>query len=414
MRNKLSKLKNQLLRTYKRYKKQSIVVIVFMVLLIIYFVFKSYETVVIHQINYTNDSKARGINDRLNSEFDTIYRGKEQLVARQMDDLANFQKGMEIKLSDVAKTLSKLMENNKNSNGTVETTKEVKTEQQEQAIADIKYDDPVDDFRADIPDKTSQKGNNRSATKKKIVKKVKEQSVISFNIKARKVKKRKIILPAGSYVKGTVLTGRREPEKETYPVLIQLDYAYIIPNKKKLDLSGCFVLTKAQGSLSAEEVKMQLEKLSCVSEEGELFEKKINGYVADGIDNSFGINAEIISKQDRVAAMSFISSIAEGVGKALQFAQTTQMTNSSGGSSSIVSGDKGKYLVGAGVSNAASQVTRWYLKQAESLLPKIKINSGIKIYAVMLESVELPLSYFKNRLIKRGNKDVFNYIYSAN
>jgi conjugal transfer pilus assembly protein TraB len=215
-----------------------------------------------------------------------------------------------------------------------------------------------------------------------------------------------VVLPAGSFVTAKMMTGVEAPEGKSYPVLLQFDYAFIGPNESKIDLSGCFGISKAQGDLSTERVQMQATKISCVSRQGKMFERDINGFVADGKDNSFAVMGEVNSKQDRVAAQAFLSSIIEGVGKALQQSQTTSQTTPLGGSQSVVTGDEAKYALAGGASNAASQVTQWYLKQAQNLLPTIKVGSGQDIWIVMQEKVELPNWYFKKSKIEQS---VFGY-----
>lgn len=235
-------------------------------------------------------------------------------------------------------------------------------------------------------------------------------SIISFPVKDIPIEKTEgIALPAGSYVKAKLMTGVEAPEGKTYPVLLQLDYAYIIPNNKKLDLAGCFMIAKSQGDLSTERVQMQATKLSCVSKTGRMFEREVNGFVADDKDNSFAVMGSVNSKQDRVAAMAFMSSVVEGVGKAIQAAQTTQQTNALGGSQAVVTGDSMSYMAAGGASNAASMVTQWYLKQAQNLLPTINVGSGQNVWIVMQDKVALPSDYFRKTSKGDSHESVYTY-----
>lgn len=235
-------------------------------------------------------------------------------------------------------------------------------------------------------------------------------SIISFPVKDIAVEKSEgVALPAGSYVKAKLMTGVEAPEGKTYPVLLQLDYAYIVPNKHKLDLSGCFMIAKSQGDLSTERVQMQANKLSCVSKDGKMFEREVNGFIADDKDNSFAVMGSVNSKQDRVAAMAFLSSIVEGVGKALQQAQTTQQTTPLGGAQSVMTGNQAEYLAAGGASNAASMVTQWYLKQAQNLLPTINVGSGQDVWIVMQDTVKLPNDYFRKNTKGGASESVYTY-----
>jgi len=222
-------------------------------------------------------------------------------------------------------------------------------------------------------------------------------SMISFPVKTTgsvAFKAPEITLPSGSYVKAKLLTGVEAPEGRTYPALLQLDFAYIIPNHKRLDLAGCFIIAKAQGDLSTERVQMQATKLSCVSKRGGMFEREVNGFIADDKDNSFSVMGTVNTKQDRVAAMAFLAGVVSGVGKAIQQAQTTQQTTPLGGSQSVITGDQAKYIAAGGASEAATLVSQWYLKQAQNLLPTINIGSGQDVWIIMQDKVELPKAYF--------------------
>jgi len=196
------------------------------------------------------------------------------------------------------------------------------------------------------------------------------------------------------------MTGVEAPEGKTYPVLVQLDFAYIAPNNHRVDLSGCFMIVKAQGDLSTERVQMQATKLSCVAPNGEMFERQINGFVADDKDNSFAVTGLVNTKQDRVAAMAFLSGIVEGISKAIQSAQTQTNVDDNGNRETLVTGNEMRYAAAGGAGNAASLVTKWYLKQAQGLLPTINVGSGRDIWIVMQDKVSLPKKYFGKKGVK--------------
>ena len=230
------------------------------------------------------------------------------------------------------------------------------------------------------------------------------RNILAFPVKSTGAafKSPTVALPSGSYVKAKLLTGVEAPQGKTYPTLLQLDYAYIIPNHKRLDLTGCFSIAKAQGDLSTERVQMQAVKLSCVSEKGGFFEREINGFVADDVDNSFAVMGSVNTKQDRVASVAFLSGIVSGISQAIQQAQTTQQITPLGGGQSMITGDQAKYIGAGGATNAATMVTQWYLQQAQNLLPTINVGSGQDVWIVMQDSVELPQGYF----IQNGDEGV--------
>lgn len=270
--------------------------------------------------------------------------------------------------------------------------------------------DPID-MRPNIPDGNGPYAYPRFGSGEyggTQLKPAKGPPIISFPVQGTAMRERaEVVLPVGSYVKAKLLTGVEAPEGNPYPVLLQLDFANILPNKKSLDLRGCFMIAKAQGDLSTERVQMQATKLSCVSKSGQMFERDINGFVADAVDNSFAVIGSVNTKQDRVAAMAFLSSVVDGVGKAIQVAQTSEQISSDGSSKTTLTGSQGKYIAAGGASTAAGMVAQWYLKQAQSLLPTINVGSGQDLWVVMNETVALPHEYFKK--ISQGESHGSDY-----
>lgn len=225
--------------------------------------------------------------------------------------------------------------------------------------------------------------------------------IISFPVKTTPKKGTKEPgIPAGAYVKGVVLTGVDAHQAE-WPVLIQLEFAFIGPNETKIDLSGCFVIAKAKGDLSIERAIMQTEKISCVAQNGDMFESNINGWVNDDTDNRFGVKGPVQSKRGRVLTTAFLASVVEGVGKAIQLGESTQMTNAVGGAQSVITGDQGRFITGGAAATAASRVADWYLRQAENLLPSITVGSGKSVWIAVKDKVDVPTKYFEPEILQQ-------------
>lgn len=344
---------------------------------------------------------------------DSIYKRRDQLLSNAIKDLEGKQTATDEKLSGIESRLTEILNRlngTQPANGT--TTPNSNTQQQQNPNDSSGYGNPPQpsesyptrQFRERSAGMSPSVGGADFAAPRISAK---GPATISFPVKEAEVGELGVVIPSGSYVKAKMMTGVEAPEGKNYPVLLQLDYAFIGPNKTKVDLTGCFGISKAQGDLSTERVQMQMVKLSCVSQKGKMFEREVNGFVADDADNSFAVIGSVSTKQDRVAATAFLSSVVEGVGKAIQQAQTTQQTNALGGGQSLVTGDQAKYIGAGGASNAASMVTQWYLQQANRLLPTINVGSGQDIWVVMQDKVELPNWYF--RKADSQDKSVYSY-----
>ncbi|MCX6125176.1 MAG: TraB/VirB10 family protein [Proteobacteria bacterium] len=350
---------------------------------------------------------------------DSIYKRRDQLLSKSVKDLEAKQTATDEKFAGVESRLSDIL--NRLSGAQQPPTETQTTPQQnypqpstDPNIKDPGYGNPqqpnsTESYPTQQFYRERSAGMSPSVGGGSAIPRIlpKGPATISFPVKEAEVAELGVVIPSGSYVKAKMMTGVEAPEGKNYPVLLQLDYAFIGPNKTKIDLTGCFGISKAQGDLSTERVQMQLVKISCVSQKGKMFEREVNGFVADDADNSFAVMGAVSTKQDRVAATAFISSVVEGVGKAIQQAQTTQSTNALGGGQALVTGDQAKYIGAGGASNAATMVTQWYLQQANRLLPTINVGSGQDIWVVMQDKVELPNWYF--RKADSQDKSVYSY-----
>lgn len=355
----------------------------------------------------------------------SIYEGKERLLTKAASE---YKKSQDLLTEKVDSLTKKLEEVELKINKQKETEDQKKTQENtnltdggnvknDAAATSAQPKDTANPERSDPSFYSREFGSRQDAPytpriEYSTISRSKGPSVISFPVKEElKETKLEIALPPGSYVKAKLMTGVEAPEGRTYPVLLQLDFAYILPNKKRLDLSGCFMIAKAQGDLSTERVQMQASKLSCVGRDGKMFERDVNGFVADNTDNSFAVIGTVNTKQDRVAAMAFLSSVVQGISAAIQQAQTTQKQNALGGSETEVSGDNKKYILAGGAGNAANLVAQWYLKQAQNLLPTINVGSGQDVWIVMNESVGLPNSFFKKTTSgDKKNENPYSFI----
>ena len=342
-----------------------------------------------------------------------IYKRKEELYSKKLKNINSRVNLLDEKMKILIKSVNDLSNVVKNKN---EEQKKIDSDdKKEPPPQSTKQTDTSSQYQYIDSVPNNLEALNVSPTKMKILKnqkrmfkKSKGLQVISFPVQMKSKKDRlSLKLPAGSFVKAKLLTGIQAPEGRPLPVLLQADYAFIGPNKSHVDLSGCFLIGKSTGNLSIERVEMQTQKISCVAKSGKMFERKMNGFVTDGKDNSFAVAGRVKSKQNRVAMMSFLASIVEGIGKAIQQAQTTTNSNALGGINSTITGNQGKYIAAGGASNSASQVSQWYLKHAQNLLPTIQVGSGKDVWIVTQDTVNLPNWYFQK---KKGVKNTYHYL----
>lgn len=201
------------------------------------------------------------------------------------------------------------------------------------------------------------------------------------------------VIPLGSYVKARVLTGVEANDQEPFPMLLQLDYAFVGPNKTKIDLSHCFMIAKTKANLSTERVMAETQDISCVRDNGEHFKRSAKGYIA-GEDSTFGMTGELISRQGQVLMTAVLANLAKGAGEAVALANTaTQVITGPGGAvgqSTRITGSTGAYIAGKATTDAAQTIADWYLEHARKLMPSIAVGSGRDIWVILLDTIQVP------------------------
>ncbi|MGE0631477.1 MAG: TrbI/VirB10 family protein [Pseudobdellovibrionaceae bacterium] len=343
------------------------------------------------EINFQN---GRILNDRESS----FYYGKERLLSQKAQAMMDAQAQIQARMAELEKKLAAAQ------TASPSPAAGPGAEASPPPSSDLQAYSPTEDFQGT---QVSEPPGTSTIKRTRVRGVGHGPDLIAFPVKGD-TKTEGVMLPAGSYVKAKILTGVDVPEGKTYPVLMVLDFSYVAPNDHKIDLSGCFMIAKAEGNLSTERVQMQATKMSCVSRKGKMFERDVNGFIADDKDGSFAMKGKVNSKQGRVAAMAFLSGIVQGVGQAVQAAQTQQNVNPLGGSSSVMTGDSSKYMVAGGAANAAGMVAQWYLQQAQSLSPTVEVGSGRDVWIVMKDKVSLPEEFFKKERMD-GNEGIYSY-----
>ena len=201
-----------------------------------------------------------------------------------------------------------------------------------------------------------------------------------------------LMLPAGSFVECTLLSGVYAPADSSrpLPVLIRMDDAFIGPNKSKVPLEGIFGLCKATGELVSERAILQLQQISVVMKDGKTFNEEGNlGYLA-GEDAALGVKGKVIKNTGRYIWLSLFSGYLAGAGEALAMGKTQTTI---GGQGQIVQDINkkatGDYAAYSGLSAAAQRMSDYYMGQLEQLIPVVYIAAGRKITVVMTKSIKI-------------------------
>ena len=178
------------------------------------------------------------------------------------------------------------------------------------------------------------------------------------------------------------------------PFVSRLKGNAILPNGWKLgDLGDCLLGGSAVAILSAERAYAISETLSCIGADGEVYEAPVKAYALD-VDGTLGLAGKVVSKQGSLILQAALTGMASGLGSALApTAVPSYNTNPANGSQAGIQfpnpAGVAYTAVGQGVNQAASQLSKFYLKYAEETFPVVEVVSSTRVTWVLKESVVL-------------------------
>lgn len=199
-----------------------------------------------------------------------------------------------------------------------------------------------------------------------------------------------IVIGKGSRAYGKVIGGAEVPMGETYPVLIQLDHAFVMANNKKVDLKGCVLIAKSETVFATGKMKMEPDSITCYDPTGSHFtQNKIKGWFNDPKDDNFGMSAELKTNAGKKSLGVFGQSFVEGLGAAIE-----RGSRSVGGQGVDVRPDVVLQNSGQQAGIKAGQLFMEYLN---GLKPTLKITSGRDTWLILGSDLVIPYEFFKER-----------------
>src|SRR5690554_46036 len=257
---------------------------------------------------------------------------------------------------------------------------------------------PASTPRSNLP-RSSVQGGRVSSEPMIITGSTTNDNVISgSSLSKTETRKRKpgTYLPAGSFVRGTLITGAdfgagKKTQSNPQPVLIRLQADATLPGKAAYKLKDCFAIASGYGELSSERAYIQASRLSCVQEgTGKVLEAPILGFLADS-DGKLGMRGELQRRSGMLLGKALLAGFADGASKIMTTtAQNAQQTvTGSGVVTSIDPKNIGEAAGWGGLSSAMEKLADQYIKEADSIFPVIEVESGRNITIIFQSGQEL-------------------------
>ena len=225
-----------------------------------------------------------------------------------------------------------------------------------------------------------------------VVGKEEVQEVEEKKEKQEKQETNTVEIPAGSFVKAILLSGLDAPtggkaQSMPYPVLLRVIDKSILPNKWQADIKDCFMIGEGIGELSSERVFIRVHTLSCVTESGKTYQKKIKAYVS-GEDGKVGLKGRVVSKQGALLARTLVAGFLEGTAKAFAQQNTIVSVSPLGQTQTIDTSKATQIAAVQGLSSATKKLADFYMKLVDQTFPVIEVNAGRKVDVVFLSEVK--------------------------
>ena len=203
-------------------------------------------------------------------------------------------------------------------------------------------------------------------------------------------------IPSNTFVKGIIIgslsanTGGNASSDPT-PVLIRLTDLAQLPNEFKSNLRSCMVGASGWGDLSTERIKIRLTTLSCVLKSGKAIDIPVDGYI-QGEDSKVGLAGVVVTHSGSIAAKATLAGFVQGIGQIGQAMGQTQTITPLGGVTTTISPSEAVTAgAGAGVSQAGSTLSQYYLNMLQQISPAIEAAAGRHVTVVFIKGIELKL-----------------------
>ena len=212
----------------------------------------------------------------------------------------------------------------------------------------------------------------------------------------KKKEKKPEYLAAGSMFDGVLLNGMDAPTssiamRNPVPALIRIKTTATMANLFHANVRECFVLVSGYGVLASERAQLRTESLTCIKEDGKAVETKLYGYVV-GEDGKAGMRGRLVSKQGSMIAKSLLAGFASGIGQAFSPMMVPQLNTMPGSNMqyqmpSLSEGMQAGVM--GGISQAANNVSAFYLKMASEMFPVVEVDAGRRVTIITIAGIDL-------------------------
>ena len=210
----------------------------------------------------------------------------------------------------------------------------------------------------------------------------------------------KFTLSSGSIMSAVLLNGVAAPTgsastSEPIPVLARVKKEAIMPNFFSLDIRECHIVGSASGRLRDRRAYIRTDKISCITEDGQSLENRLQAVAVSKGDGMVGIPGTMVFTGSELLENSAYAGFLSGFAKAVSPRQVNAVNTEPGENVLFQTqslGNFGASGLGEGISNASDRLADYYMELAEQVSPVIELLPGIEVDFIVTGETEFDLN----------------------
>lgn len=222
-------------------------------------------------------------------------------------------------------------------------------------------------------------------------------------------------LPATSIISTVLIAGMdaptsRDARKDPYPALARVKKDAILPNRFRADIRECGMLLAGFGDLSSERAYFRSEVITCIRDDGAVFEAPIVAY-AVGEDGKSGVRGRLVTKQGQYLARALTAGFLQAASQLFNVQSIPTISIKRDGDSTqstpyqqVMSSDALQGAAVSGVGGALNRLADFYMQMAGDLFPVIEIDPARSIDLVVQKGVMLKFTRVTSKTKSIGDK----------
>ncbi|WP_434526470.1 TraB/VirB10 family protein [Photorhabdus asymbiotica] len=207
-------------------------------------------------------------------------------------------------------------------------------------------------------------------------------------------------LPATSIISTVLISGmdaptERNARKDPYPTLARVKKDAILPNRFRADIRECGLLAAGFGDLSSERAYFRTEVITCIRDDGAVFEAPIDAY-AVGEDGKSGVRGRLVTKQGQYLAKALTAGFLQAASQLFSVQNIPTINVRRDGDDKngspyqqVMSSTAFQGAAIAGVGGALDRLADFYMQMAGDLFPVIEIDPGRSVDFIVQKGVTL-------------------------